>query len=112
MANEFQYRQTGNMHGDPTTPPTGKSGDFSWKTVSIETIAMDGFEWEVLCEEKWVDPVNRSYECYRITRRCKAMGGRLYSTSTHITPLQQGRPSGNPSISESLIWGPDNSSDD
>ena len=111
MAQEFHHTNAGNLSGDsPLTSNVAKSP--SWKTISVETLSMDGFEWEILCDERWLDPVNKSYECHRITRRCKAMGGQLYSTSTHITPLQSGRPAGSPSVSESLIWGPNINSDD
>jgi len=109
MPNEFQHQSTGNLHGDPLRPPSAKA---NWKTISVETVSMNGFEWEILCDERWVDPVKQSYECHRITRRCKAMDGQLYSTSTHIMPLKNGYPFGNPSVSESLIWGPEPTTSD
>ena len=105
MSSKFEGTQAGNL--SDSTPPNSATSD-KWKTLSIESVAIEGFKWHVICEERWTDPVNQSYECYRITRRCDALGGQVYATATHITPMRHGRGSGDPTVSESLIWCPVN----
>lgn len=95
----MQHSTTGNLDDSDSASVNTES----WKSISINTQSLDGFKWEIMCDERWVDPVKKTYECHRITRKAEAMGGYLYSVSTHIAPTSKSLA---PSVSESLIFVP------
>ena len=98
----MEHVTSGNLH-DPELHPKGGVPEEAWKQISIKSQSLDDFNWDIVCDERWTDPHKEAYECHRITRRAKGLGGFLYSVATHITPSSK---TAAPSVSESLIFVP------
>ena len=95
----MNYHTTGNLDDTPSINTEG------WKQIAITSQSLDTFQWELVCDERWTDPKQASYDCHRITRRAEALGGFLYSVATHIAPTDK---TISPSVAESLIFVPTN----
>ena len=95
-----QHVTSGDLNNPGQHLPDAES---DWKQISISSKSLDDFTWEIVSDERWTDPHKEAYECHRITRRAKAMGGFLYSVATHLVPTVK---TATPSVSESLIFVP------
>jgi len=94
---DMEHSSTGSFNEEPS------SHELEWKHIAIRSQSLEHFSWEIVCDEMWVDPHKNAYECRRITRKAKGLGGYLYAVATHITPQLS---SVAPSVSESLIFVP------
>ena len=95
----MEHKSSGNF--DETAPYVTNTD--KWKHIDIKEQSLDEFNWTIVCDERWEDPERSFYECHRITRKAKALGGYLYAVATHISPNNR---SLSPSVSESLIFVP------